>query len=144
MSYVMLIDDDEDFASAAAEVLSGAGHEVRVELDIEGAVKNMEERHPDLVVLDVMFPEDPSAGFELARTMRHHSEKLKSIPILMLTAINARFPLGFGAHDIDENWLPVTDFLEKPIDLDVLTRKVSELLKRGRPEEAASDEGDEA
>ncbi len=144
MSYVMVIDDDEDFASAAAEVLSEAGHEVRVELSIESAVKNMEERRPDLVVLDVMFPEDPSAGFELARTMRHHNEKLRSIPILMLTAINARFPLGFGSHDIDENWLPVAEFLEKPVDLDVLVSKVSELLKKSELEKAGSDEGDQA
>lgn len=144
MSYVMVIDDDEDFASAAAEVLSGAGHEVRVELGIDSAVKNMEERRPDLVVLDVMFPEDPSGGFELARTMRHHNEKLRTIPILMLTAINARFPLGFGSHDIDKNWLPVAEFLEKPVDLDVLVSKVSELLKKSELEKTDSDEGDQA
>ena len=31
----------------------------------------------DLVILDVMFPEDSSAGFELARTMRLDNEDLK-------------------------------------------------------------------
>ena len=144
MSYVMLVDDDEDFASAAADVLTGAGHEVRVELDIDNAVKNMEERLPDLVVLDVMFPEDPSAGFELARTMQHHNEKLKGIPILMLTAVNAKFPLGFGTHDIDDNWLPVADFLEKPIDLDVLVDKVNGLLKRNPVEKTGPETGDES
>ena len=144
MSYVMLIDDDEDFASATADVLTSAGHEVRVELDIGGAVKKMEERRPDLVVLDVMFPEDPSAGFELARTMKHHNEKLKGVPIVMLTAVNARFPLGFGTHDIDDNWLPVADFLEKPIDLDVLVDKVNELLKRSLADKAGPKTGDEA
>ena len=74
MSYVMLIDDDEDFASAAADVLTASGHEVRVELDIDSAVKSMEERHPDLVVLVVLFAEEASAGFDLARNMRHHNE----------------------------------------------------------------------
>jgi CheY-like chemotaxis protein len=78
--------------------------------------------------LDVMFPEDASAGFALARTMRHEKEKLKNIPILMLTAINTKFPLGFGPKDIDDSWMPVTDFLEKPVDFDVLKDKVAKLL----------------
>jgi len=144
MSYVMLIDDDEDFASAAADVLTAAGHEVQVVLDIAGAAANMESRRPDLVVLDVMFPEDPAAGFELARTMQHHNEKLKGIPILMLTAVNAKFPLGFGTHDIDDNWLPVADFLEKPVDLDALVSKVAQLLAKSDAGNSASDAGDEA
>ncbi|MCG7851112.1 MAG: hypothetical protein MIO92_01170, partial [Methanosarcinaceae archaeon] len=52
----------------------------------------------------------------------------KMIPILMLTAINTKFPLGFGPKDIDDDWLPVTEFLEKPVDFDVLVDKVSKLL----------------
>jgi hypothetical protein len=53
----------------------------------------------------------------------------------MLTAVNTRFPLGFGPKDIDERWLPVTDFLEKPVDFDTLRHKVAQLL----PEDAAAD-----
>jgi hypothetical protein len=60
--------------------------------------------------------------------MRHYSETLRGVPVLMLTAINARFPLGFSRRDIDENWLPVSDFLEKPVDLDALCAKVSAML----------------
>jgi hypothetical protein len=47
----------------------------------------------------------------------------------MLTAVNTRFPLGFSSQDIDEDWLPVTDFLEKPVDLDVLAERVAAILK---------------
>jgi hypothetical protein len=49
----------------------------------------------------------------------------------MLTAVNVRFPLGFGVHDIDEKWLPVSDFVEKPVDFSVLCSKVSALLAKG-------------
>ena len=128
MAYVLIVDDDEDFAHTAAVVLRQDGHEVHIELDTGDATQNMQKRHPDLVVLDVMFPEDPSAGFELARFMRRKDSDLKDIPILMLTAINTKFPLGFGDKDIDEDWLPVTDFLEKPVDFDVLRQKVAQLL----------------
>jgi len=128
MAYLLIVDDDEDFASTTATVLRAEGHDVHVELDIDNAVKSMEDKLPDLAILDVMFPEDASAGFELARKMRHEKEKLKNVPILMLTAINTKFPLGFGPKDIDDSWMPVTDFLEKPVDFDVLKDKVAKLL----------------
>ena len=130
MSYLMIIDDDEDFATAVAKLLRDAGHEVTIALDIQGGVDKMHERRPDLVVLDVMFPENGTAGFDLARAMRRKYEHFKNIPILMLTAINAKSPVGFGSADIDEDWLPVTDFLEKPVDLDVLLERVSTLLAK--------------
>jgi len=128
MAYILIVDDDEDFAQTTATVLRNEGHEVQIELDTDDAVQSMQKKTPDLAVLDVMFPEDISAGFELARFMRHESDQLKTIPILMLTAINTKFPLGFGPKDIDDDWLPVTDFLEKPVDFDVLVNKVSKLL----------------
>jgi len=131
MANLLIVDDDEDFAATAATVLRKEGHDVRIELDTDDAARSMKENTPDLVILDVMFPENASAGFELARHMRHESEKLKAVPILMLTAINAKFPLGFGSKDIDDDWLPVTDFLEKPVDFDVLRDSVAKLLQKG-------------
>ena len=129
MAYVMIVDDDEDFAAAAAMSLQKSGYEVRVELETEGAVARMLDRRPDLVILDVMFPEDASAGFELARRIRHEHEALKDVPILMLTAVNVKFPLGFGLDDVDDAWLPVNDFVEKPVDLKVLQNRVAALLQ---------------
>ena len=136
MAYLLIVDDDEDFATTAATVLRSEGHDVHIELDTDDAAKSMEAKLPDLVILDVMFPEDASAGFELARSMRHENEKLKTVPILMLTAINAKFPLGFGPNDLDDSWLPATDFLEKPVDFDVLKSKVAQLLSEGNSAES--------
>ena len=133
MAYLMIVDDDEDFASAAARLLREAGHEVAIELDTRSAVRSMEKRPPDLAILDVIFPEDISAGFDLARTMHHDNPRLKDVVILMLTAVNQKFPLGFGPSDVDHESLPVADFLEKPVDLDVLRNKVAALLAGAGP-----------
>ena len=133
MARVMVVDDDEDFAVAIAEALRVAGHDVHIQPQIRGAVAAMEERRPDLVILDVMFPQGSSAGFELARTIRHDHAALKTIPILMLTAVGQKFPFGFGASDIDDDSLPVDNYLEKPVDPDTLTAEVARLLGRADP-----------
>jgi len=146
MAYLIIVDDDQDFATAAAMTLRGAGHEVDIIADAFEAVEIMEKRPPDLAILDVMFPEDASAGFELARAMRHHAEKLQAVPILMLTAVNRRFALGFSSSDVDNDWLPVGDFLEKPVDPNVLVSRVEALVDRrpiaddaDKPEESVGD-----
>lgn len=129
MAYLMIVDDDVDFATAAATVLRNSGHEVCIESDPKVAITSMANRRPDLVVLDVMFPEDPAAGFALARSMHHYNQALQNIPVLMLTAVNSKFPVGFSKRDIDELWLPVADFLEKPVDLGVLRDRIALLLR---------------
>ena len=128
MAYLMMVDDDEDYASIVATALRDAGHETRIEREPTRAMASMEDRRPDLVILDVMFPQNTSGGFELARAMRQDKGKLSEIPILMLTSVNQKFPVGLGSGDIDDDWLPVGDFLDKPVDLNVLRDKVSALL----------------
>ena len=95
----------------------------------------MEARIPDLAILDVMFPENSTAGFDLARAIQAH-ENLKDVPLLMLTAVNEKFPFAFGSKDIDEEWMPVADFIEKPVDLDVLNAEVARLLGAAPESEA--------
>jgi len=138
MPYILVVDDDEDFTLALSEGLRLAGHEVRVEPHVGRALEAIRARRPDLVVLDVMFPQGSSAGFELARTLRQEREELRSIPVLMLTALGQRFPFGFGPEDIDDSSVPVDGYLEKPVDPDFLREEVSRLLARagasGRPD----------
>ena len=129
MARILMIDDDDDFTSAASLAFRKNGYEVEVIHDPRGAEEKLERDCPDLLILDVMFPEDSSAGFDLARQIRTH-ESLSELPILMLTAVNTRFPLGFGPGDIDDEWLPVQDFLEKPVDFNVMLQRVAKLVSQ--------------
>jgi len=88
----------------------------------------------DGVVLDVMFPENLCGGFELAREI---GKTYGHMPILMLTAVNSQFPLGFSERDIDSTWLPVSGFLEKPVDFRLLREEVRQLLSVSEAEPRA-------
>ena len=130
MAHIMIVHDDENLISEMAKTLRGVGHEVEISLDTRSAEKRMESRRPDLVILDVMCHGDAASGLTFARTIRHFNEKLKGIPILMLTSADPQSRDSVGANDIDEDWLPVACFLPKPVDLDALPHKIAELLEQ--------------
>ena len=129
MAKVMIVDDDRDFMDSICRVLQRKGHSTTAFYDTEGVIDRLEQEPHDVLVLDVMFPEDAAAGFHLAQDIRKHRD-LAQLPILILSAINTKFPMGFGPNDIDQTWMPVQDFLEKPIDFDVLVAKVEKLASR--------------
>ncbi len=129
MAYIMIVDDDHDFASAVAQVLRFGGHEVQIELNTHTPLESIPQRKPDLMILDVMFPEDPNAGFTLARTISA-DPSLRGMPILMVSGANTHLPLGFGGKDDDGTHSAIAATLDKPIDLDALTKTVESLLHR--------------
>jgi DNA-binding response OmpR family regulator len=128
----MIVEDDTLIAESMKVALSAAGHEVVVHLQIEPVVASMRQKKPDLLILDLMFPGNKSGGFDLARTIRTEFKGEPALPILMLSAVNQVYRMGFTAGDIDDEWMPVTDFVEKPVDAGVLKTKVAELLAKAK------------
>ena len=128
MANIYMVEDDRDFADAVVRVMKSMGHFVEVEPDITRALEHLRENRPDLIILDVMFPEDSFAGLEFARTLQKEGPQLRGVPVLLLTAVNEKYAMGFSAMDIDNSFFPVADFLDKSVDLDVLKNKVAQLL----------------
>jgi two-component system, OmpR family, response regulator RstA len=129
MARIMIIDDDTELADNTATLIRRQGHEVSVLYTTEDALRKVTGDKPDLVILDVMFPENIVAGFDLARQIRR-AKATQDLPIILLTSVNQQFPMDFSAEDIDPAWMPVQDFVEKPVKLAVLLDKVNGLLKK--------------
>ncbi len=125
---IYIIDDDTDIVSSLTAYLESAGYEVGAQYEEEELVENLERFNPDLIILDVMFPGDPGAGFRMARTIRHQ-DRFSRTPVIMLSAVNreGEFLCKFSSRDIDEVYLPVTEFVEKPVDPAVLIAKIRKL-----------------
>ncbi|EKD27018.1 MAG: Regulatory protein VanR [uncultured bacterium] len=129
MSKIYIIDDDRDIVESISIVLKNNKYEVDAQYDDRNLEANLKKFKPDLIILDVMFPEDSSAGFTIARKIKAIAEFVK-VPIIMLSAINERgIYIGkFSNKDIDDSWLPINMFLEKPLNPKDLLEKVKTAL----------------
>jgi len=131
MPKILVIEDDVDMVTAIRMPLEANGYEVLAAATGEEGLQKVKDVGPDLVILDVMM-ETTTAGFQVSLKLRDPDENseyaaYRHIPILMLTAIHTTTSLRFGP---DEAYLPVDDFVDKPIDPDVLLEKVRALIEQ--------------
>jgi DNA-binding response OmpR family regulator len=124
MANILIIDDDLDIVDSLKMILEANGYQVSVKTDADNIIAAVMEVNPD-----IMFPEDSNAGFAAARELQKN-DKVKSIPVLLLSSVNQRSKMSFGFSetDISEDFMPVEAFIEKPVEPEILLSKVKELL----------------
>ena len=125
---ILVIDDDPDITEAMTVVLENKGYEVQSAQDGSEGMERLKQSRPDLIILEVMM-RTSQEGFDLSRELKHNPD-YKDIPILMLTAVKQKTGLDFKTEAGDESWLPVEEFLDKPVKPDVLLEKVESLLQK--------------
>jgi CheY-like chemotaxis protein len=121
---ILLIDDDADFILINRTILETQGYQVDAASEAASAMEKIKTWKPDLICLDVMMPTG-TEGFHLAYKIRQDPQT-KGIPILMITSIHDYSDFRFSTEDGE--FLPVDEFIEKPIRAEVLLNKVKELL----------------
>ena len=125
---ILIIDDDPDFVETTKIVLESQLYNVSSASGPDEGFKKITEEKPDLIILDVILP-DRISGFEMCRRLKKDADS-KSIPILMVTALDGALGLRFERVAGDEGFLPTDKFINKPVDSQVLLSKVEELLKK--------------
>ncbi len=127
MAKILLVDDDPDFVDVTKLILEKNGHEVLVASCGEEGWEKVQAEKVDLVLLDVMM-ETPDEGFQLAYKIRN-TGKIKDTPIFLLTAVGKVTGFVFD-REKDEDFLPVDDYIEKPVKPEVLLEKISRVLSK--------------
>ena len=122
---ILIIDDDIDLVEAMRLTLESAGFEVIDAQDGKKGIEKIESNSPDLVILDVMMGTQDE-GFHVAYQIRSN-QATSDLPLIMLTAVGQETGFSFD-KDKDEDFLPVNEFLEKPIDPDTLIELVKKNL----------------
>jgi CheY-like chemotaxis protein len=123
---VLVIDDDIDLVEIIRVTLEREKMRVIDAQNGERGFALAKEQRPDLVLLDVMMG-TVDEGFQVAYRLR--SEPLtKDIPIIMLSAVGERTGFTFDKGR-DAEFLPVSEFLEKPVS----PRRLVDLVRKHLP-----------
>ena len=122
---IMIIDDDIDLVEAMRITLETDNYEVIDAQEGQKGLEILKKEKPDLLILDVMMG-TLDEGFHIAYQIRN-DEEIKDIPILMITAVGAQTGFKFDMQR-DEDFLPVNEFIEKPVNPQVLLDTVKRNL----------------
>lgn len=122
--YVLVMEDEDALATLLSYNLEKEGYRVVVASDGEEGMLQIEERLPDLVLLDWMLPK--LSGIEVCRRIRGKSET-RNMPIIMLTA---RGEESDRIRGLDTG---ADDYLTKPFSMTELIARIRAVLRRIRP-----------
>ena len=118
MAHILLVEDEAQLAALVRDQLLGAGYSVSVATDGNTALRLLETRSADLVILDWMLP--GLDGLEVCRRIRDRS----ITPILMLTARAEELDRVLGLE------VGADDYLTKPFSMRELVARARALLRR--------------
>lgn len=126
MAKILVVDDDPDFVNLTRRILQSQNYEVLTASNGEKALAAMRNKErPDLVLLDIMMAYILD-GLDVSREMAGDAE-LKDIPVIMVTSLTgARTQMSLPS----EEYIPVEDWIHKPIDPDQLLARIEAALKK--------------
>ena len=116
---VLLVDDEEEFVKALAERLKMRDLRSDTVLDGEEALSYVEGQEPDVMVLDLKMP-----GIDGMEVLRQVRKAYPKIQVIILTGH------GSERHEEEAKRLGAFDYLEKPVNLDVLVKKMKAAYRR--------------
>ena len=131
MKTILIIDDDTDMVDAMKIVLESGNYKVLSAPNSKNGLDLLLKNKPDLLILDVMMDTD-TEGFEVAWKIRSEDPNsefasMRKIPIVMITNVANEKHMKFDPKK-DSEFLPVDDFITKPVKPVDLLEKVGKYL----------------
>ena len=125
---ILIIDDDPQFVEITKEILETKPYKVSCAYDANEGFAKLAEEIPDAIILDIMMGKG-AEGFIFARKIRK-DHRFAKIPILMLTSMREQTGFDFPGERIHPKFLPVDEYVEKPIEPQVLLEKIKQQLAK--------------
>ena len=130
MDLIYLLEDDDSIRKLVIYALNSQGYEAKGFERPAEFWKAMGQAQPDLVLLDIMLPEED--GLTILQKLRAASGT-KKLPVIMLTAKNTEYDRVVG---LDSG---ADDFISKPFGMMELVARVRAVLRRTESREENSD-----
>jgi len=112
---ILLVDDEEEFLKVLSQRLEGRGMKVDTSTTGEAAIEKAKSKGFDAIVLDLAMP-----GVDGIETLKRIKSENPDLQIIMLTG---HASVDKGVEAIKEG---AVDFMEKPVDLNKLLKKIEE------------------
>lgn len=126
MALIYIVEDDESIREIETIALKNSNYIVSAFENAKEFYKKLDELVPDLILLDVMLPDE--SGYDIVRKLRKRPAT-QDIPIIMVTAKTTEMDMikGFdGGAD---------DYIKKPFSIMELITRVKALLRRTAKDE---------
>ncbi len=122
MSKILIVEDDKNILAGIADNLKMEGYSTVIARDGEAAIKQVEARKPDLIILDVMLPK--LNGFEVCKKLKKGGS---TVPIIILSAQGEEADKVLGLE------LGADDYITKPFSPRELLVRIKAVLRRSSP-----------
>ena len=122
--YALIVEDEPPLVELIRYNLEKEGYEIDVAMDGEEAILMIDERQPDIVILDWMLPK--LAGIEVCRRLRS-KPTTRNLPVIMLTARSEEIDRVRGLD------IGADDYMTKPFAMTELVARIRAVLRRIRP-----------
>lgn len=124
---ILVVDDEENFLEIMTAKLSASGFDTAVGHNEAEGIAQAEKLMPDMILMDIRMP--GASGTDTALAIKQNS-KTKGIKIAFLTSLTDPWPaVNADASKITKE-LGMEDYIEKSDDLDLIVKKVKEILAR--------------
>lgn len=120
--HLLMIEDDARLAGMVSEYLTQSGFLVSHMLDGKSGLEAVQDKLPDMVILDLMLPDID--GLEVCRRLRALPGEAARVPVLMLTAKGDPMDRIVGLE------LGADDYLPKPFEPRELLARIRAVLRR--------------
>ena len=121
MALIYVVEDDISIQEIEEVALQSAGHDVRCFKDAKSFFVKLNEIIPDLILLDVMLPDED--GNEILKKLRGRADTKKT-PVIMVTAKTSDMDLVRGIEN------GADDYIKKPFSVMELISRVKALIRR--------------
>ncbi len=125
MALIYIVEDDENIREIETIALKNSNYMVKAFGRASEFYKSLDVLLPDLVLLDVMLPDEN--GCEIVRRLRSNTAT-KRLPVIMVTAKTSEMDMVKGLDD------GADDYIKKPFSVMELLSRVKALLRRTREE----------
>ena len=126
MALIYAVEDDKNILEIEMFALKNSGYQVEGFECAHDFYKKLEEKQPDLVLLDIMLPDED--GLEIVAKLRRRPET-KKLPVIMVTAKSTEIDKVKGLD------VGADDYLTKPFGVMELIARVKAVLRRTMEED---------